>query len=34
MDKIGIPYDTSKKYLGNNGAYIGKPEQPENLVVR
>lgn len=34
MDKIGIPYNTSKKYLGENDAYIGKPEQPENLVVR
>ena len=33
MDKIGIPYDESKKYLGKDGEYIGKPDTPEILLV-
>ena len=31
LDKIGIPYDPEKKYLGKNGEYIGKPAIAENL---
>jgi len=29
MDKMGIPYDASKKYLDKNGKDIGKPVIPE-----
>lgn len=31
LDKIGIPYDLSKKYLGPNGKDIGKPASPSYL---
>lgn len=31
MDKIGIPYNIEKKYLGYNGEEIGKPELPSVL---
>ena len=26
LDKMGIDYDPSAKYLGRNGKYIGKPD--------
>jgi heterodisulfide reductase subunit B len=26
LDKMGVEYDPSAKYLGINGKYIGKPE--------
>ena len=25
LDKMGVPYDPSKKYLGKNGKDIGEP---------
>lgn len=28
LDKMGIPYDTSKKYLGKQGQNIGMPDKP------
>jgi heterodisulfide reductase subunit B len=31
LDKIGIPYDPSAKFLGKNGEFIGKPENPSVL---
>ena len=31
LDKMGIPYDPSKKYLGKNGKNIGEPEKPHCL---
>ncbi len=31
LDKIGIPYDPGKKYLGKNGEDLGKPEIPSVL---
>lgn len=31
LDKIGIPYDASKKYLGPNGLDMGKPKHPSNI---
>ena len=31
LDKIGIPYDPSKKYLGKNGKSIGEPQKPHCL---
>ena len=33
LDKIGIPYDLSQKYLGSDGEFIGKPEKPSVLRV-
>lgn len=33
LDKMGIPYDPSKKYLGANGQSLGKPEKPSVLPV-
>jgi heterodisulfide reductase subunit B len=27
LDKMGIEYDPSAKYLGRNGKYLGRPEQ-------
>lgn len=29
LDKMGIKYDPAKKYLGENGKYIGKPQMPK-----
>jgi len=31
LDKIGIPYDDSKKFLGSDGQDLGKPETPSVL---
>ncbi|MHC1708050.1 MAG: heterodisulfide reductase-related iron-sulfur binding cluster [Bacteroidales bacterium] len=31
LDKIGIEYDPGKKYLGPDGKYIGKPDNPANI---
>jgi heterodisulfide reductase subunit B len=31
LDKIGIPYDLSKKYLGTDGKDLGKPKAPAYL---
>jgi heterodisulfide reductase subunit B len=31
LDKMGIPYDPEKKYLGKNGEYLGRPAIPSNL---
>ena len=31
MDKIGIPYDSSKKFKGKNGEDLGMPEAPSHL---
>lgn len=31
LDKIGVAYDSSKKYKGKNGEDLGKPELPNNL---
>ena len=31
LDKIGIPYDADKKYMGVNGIDIGKPVAPNFL---
>lgn len=31
LDKIGIPYDPSKKFLGKNGIFMGVPESPSSL---
>jgi heterodisulfide reductase subunit B len=33
LDKIGIPYDADKKYLGAKGEKIGSPEKPTMLKV-
>ncbi|MGD0710190.1 MAG: heterodisulfide reductase-related iron-sulfur binding cluster [Bacteroidales bacterium] len=33
MDKIGIPYDPSKKYADKNGVTLGIPEKPGVLKV-
>jgi heterodisulfide reductase subunit B len=27
LDKMGVEYDPSAKYLGRKGRYIGRPEQ-------
>jgi len=32
LDKLGIPYDPAKKYLGVNGEQLQPPEQPENFA--
>lgn len=34
LDKIGIPYDPAKKYLGVNGKNIGMPKKPLALRTR
>ena len=26
LEKMGVPYDPSTKYLGKNGKFIGQPE--------
>lgn len=31
LDKLGIPYDPKKKYLGVSGKNIGMPEVPNNI---
>ena len=31
LDKIGIPYDLTKKYLGKDGKDLGKPKSPSYL---
>lgn len=31
LDKIGIPYDPGKKFLGKNGEFLGRPESPSVL---
>jgi heterodisulfide reductase subunit B len=31
LDKIGIPYNPDKKYLGKEGLDIGKPAMPPRL---
>jgi heterodisulfide reductase subunit B len=31
LDKIGIPYDPDKKYLGKEGVDLGKPAMPPRL---
>ena len=31
LDKIGIPYDPDKKYLGKNGEYLGRPSAVESM---
>ena len=31
LDKIGIPYDPAKKYLGKNGKDLGQPQKPHCL---
>jgi heterodisulfide reductase subunit B len=31
LDKMGIPYDPSRKFLGKNGEYLGIPEEPTAL---
>jgi heterodisulfide reductase subunit B len=31
LDKLGIIYDSGKKYKGRNGEDIGMPEKPEVL---
>jgi heterodisulfide reductase subunit B len=31
LDKIGVPYDSEKKFLGKNGEFLGKPEAPSVL---
>ena len=28
LDKMGIPYEPARKYLGKNGKDIGRPENP------
>ena len=33
MDKIGIEYDASQKYLGDRGQYIGCPQKPDVLLA-
>ncbi|NJK95374.1 MAG: heterodisulfide reductase subunit B, partial [Bacteroidales bacterium] len=33
LDKMGIPYNSSKKYLGKNGKNLGVPFKPEALKV-
>ncbi len=33
MQKIGIPYDPARKYLGKNGENIGRPSKPSFLKV-
>ncbi len=33
MNRIGIKYDPTEKYLGENGEYIGKPSTPEYILV-
>jgi len=33
LDKMGIPYDSSKKYLGIGGKQLGSPTFPEKLSV-
>jgi heterodisulfide reductase subunit B len=33
LDKIGVEYDLSKKYLGPKGETIGRPEKPSLLKV-
>ncbi len=33
LDKMGIPYEKSKKYAGKNGELIGIPPSPEKLKV-
>ena len=33
LDKMGITYDLSKKYLGKNGKNLGQPEKPSLLQV-
>lgn len=31
LDKIGIDYDPAKKYLGLNGKFLGKPDNPAHI---
>jgi heterodisulfide reductase subunit B len=31
LDKIGVPYNPEKKFLGSTGQYIGKPDAPSVL---
>ena len=31
--KMGIPFDASKKYLGKNGKYFGRPARPGVLKI-
>jgi heterodisulfide reductase subunit B len=33
LDKIGVKYDPSKKYLGPNGKNIGMPKLPSNIKL-
>jgi heterodisulfide reductase subunit B len=33
LDKMGIQYNSSKKYLGKNGKFLGVPFKPEALKV-
>ena len=31
LDKMGLPYDQNRKFLGKNGEYLGRPEVPSFL---
>jgi heterodisulfide reductase subunit B len=33
LDKMGIPYNSSKKYLGKNGKFLGVPLKPSAIKV-
>lgn len=33
LDKMGIPYNSSRKFLGKNGKFLGTPFKPEVLKV-
>lgn len=33
LDKIGIPYNSSRKYLGKNGKFLGVPSKPTSIKV-
>lgn len=33
LDKMGIPYNSSKKYLGKNGKFLGVPFKPAAIKV-
>jgi heterodisulfide reductase subunit B1 len=33
LDKMGIPYNSSRKYLGTNGKFLGVPFKPNALKV-
>lgn len=33
LDKMGIPYNSSKKYLGSHGKFLGAPFKPSSIKV-